>query len=216
MVRVESASRATISPVPWWLVMLEGIAAILVGLMFFSAPGATTLLLVQIIGWYWLISGIFSIVSIFIDLRQWGWKLLSGILGVIAGFVIIQHPLWSAIAFPAAYLTVLAIGGLIIGISKLFQAFTGAGWGTGLLGLLSIIFGVLILVSPSLGAVSFLVVFPAVAVIGGIVSVIAAFQMRRIEPTRVRAPYPSAVPVTGDRTRESEEHAPDEPSDRIG
>jgi uncharacterized membrane protein HdeD (DUF308 family) len=214
MVRTESVSRAKLPTVQWWLVMLEGIAAILLGIMFFAAPGATTLLLVQIIGWYWLISGIFAIVSMFIDGRQWGWKLLSGILGVIAGFIIIQHPLWSAILVPAAFLTALAIGGIIIGVAKLFQAFSGAGWGTGLLGLMSVIFGLLILVSPTLGAVAFVAVFPIVAVIGGIVAMIAAFGVRRVERGEVRGAYPSVVPVTGEQNRESDQDEPDEPPDQ--
>jgi uncharacterized membrane protein HdeD (DUF308 family) len=208
VVRTETVSRANVRIVPWWLVLLEGIAAILLGIMFFAAPGATALLLVQIVGWYWLISGIFSIVSIFIDHRLWGWKLLSGVLGVLAGFLIIQHPLWSVILVPAAFLTALAIGGIIIGVSKLIQAFSGAGWGTGFLGILSVLFGALILAQPILGAVAFLVIFPILAIVGGIVAIIAATQMRSVERGYVQAPYPSAMPVTGERRE------PKEPSDR--
>jgi uncharacterized membrane protein HdeD (DUF308 family) len=190
--------------VPWWLVFLEGLAAIIIGVLFFAAPGPTTLLLVQILGWYWLIAGIFSIVSIFMDRRHWGWKLISGILGIVAGFLIIQNPIWSTLLVPAAFLTVVAVLGIVIGVIRLFQAFSGAGIGVGLLGLLSIIFGVLVLTNPTIGTLAFLTLLALVAVVGGVLVIIASLRMRAIEHREYRrvTPVPmaaAAVPVTGER-----------------
>jgi uncharacterized membrane protein HdeD (DUF308 family) len=79
--------------VPWWLVLLEGIAAIILGLLLLTAPQATLLVLVQLLGIYWLVKGIFQIISIFIDSSRWGWKLFAGILGIVAGIIILGHPL---------------------------------------------------------------------------------------------------------------------------
>jgi len=33
--------------VPWWLVLLEGIALVILGILLFASPGMTTLILVQ-------------------------------------------------------------------------------------------------------------------------------------------------------------------------
>jgi uncharacterized membrane protein HdeD (DUF308 family) len=203
MERTNAVSRRELPIVPWWLVLLEGLAAIIIGILFFAAPGATTLVLVQILGWYWLISGIFSIVSIFIDSRHWGWKLISGILGIVAGFLIIQYPGWSTLLVPAAFLSVLAILGIVIGVTRLFQAFSGAGLGIGLLGLLSIIFGALILTFPTIGTLAFLTLLALVAIVGGLLVVIASFRMRAIEHRGYRESYTAVpVPVTGERAEE--------------
>ena len=54
-----------IPSVPWWLVLLEGIAAVIIGIFLLASPGITLFALVQITGFFWLIGGIFRIVSIF-------------------------------------------------------------------------------------------------------------------------------------------------------
>ena len=128
--------------VPWWLVLIEGVAAVIIGLMLLAKPGMTTAILVQILGIYWFIAGILSIVGIFIDSSAWGWKLIVGILGIAAGIIIIRHPLWSTILVPTTLIIVLGIQGLIIGVVNIVRAFKGAGWGAGILGALSIIFGI--------------------------------------------------------------------------
>src|SRR5215204_2564211 len=103
---------------PWWLVLLEGIFAAIFGFLLLIAPGATLLFLVQVLGFYFFIGGIFRLVSLFMDTSLWGWKLFAGILGIIAGIVVVQHPLWSAIVVPT-YLVYL------IGFLAIFQGVVG-------------------------------------------------------------------------------------------
>ena len=131
--------------VPWWLVLIEGIAAVIIGVLLLAEPRMTTAVLVQVLGIYWFIAGILSIIGIFVDSSAWGWKLIIGILGIIAGLLILQHPLWATILVPTTIIIVLGIQGLIIGVVNIIRAFQGAGWGTGILGALSIIFGIILL-----------------------------------------------------------------------
>ena len=121
---------------------MEGIAAIILGLLLLTSPGATVMILVQVLGLYWLIKGILQIVSIFVDSSRWGWRLFVGILGIVAGIVILRHPMVSAVLVPS--LTVIFVGllGVTIGVINLIQAFQGSGWGVGILGALSILFGI--------------------------------------------------------------------------
>jgi uncharacterized membrane protein HdeD (DUF308 family) len=164
--------------VPWWLVLLQGIAAIIIGVLLLTSPGATVAFLVLVLGFYWLISGIFSIISIFIDKSQWGWKLFMGILGILAGIIVIQHPLVSTLVIPTFAATVVGVMGIIMGVIGLIQAFQGGGWGVGVLGVLSIIFGILILANPMISAVALVIVLGVFGVVGGILGIIAAFQMK--------------------------------------
>jgi uncharacterized membrane protein HdeD (DUF308 family) len=164
--------------VPWWLVLIEGIAAFVIGLMLLAKPGMTTTILVQIIGIYWFIAGILSVVSIFIDSSAWGWKLIIGILGIVAGLMIIRHPLWSTVLVPTTLIIVLGIEGIIIGAVNIVRAFKGAGWGAGILGAMSIIFGILLVINPAMGALALPFVLGIFALAGGIMAVVAAFRMR--------------------------------------
>lgn len=166
--------------VPWWLVLLEGIAAVIIGIFLLTSPGITLFALVQVTGFFWLIGGIFRIVSIFVDSSSWGWKLLGGVIGILAGLVILQHPLWSTLLLPAVYVVILGIQGIILGGASLVMAFRGGGWGTGVLGALSILLGIVLLLNPLFIGIAVLpFVLGAFALLGGILAIVAAFMMRK-------------------------------------
>ena len=163
---------------PWWLVLINGIAVLILGILLLTNTKATLFIMIQFLGIYWLVAGIFSIIGIFVDKTSWGWKLFSGILGIIAGILVLNHPLWSAILVPTTLVFILGIQGIIVGILGIVQAFKGAGWGAGILGALSIIFGIVLMMNPILGAAALPWVLGIFGVVGGIFAIIAAFRMR--------------------------------------
>jgi uncharacterized membrane protein HdeD (DUF308 family) len=167
---------------PWWLVLLSGIALVLIGILLITDSDQTLYTLVLFLGIWWFIGGILDLVSLFIDRTHWGWKLFSGILGIIAGAIIIRHPMWAAVLVPATLVWVIGIFGIIIGAIELLRAFQGAGWGAGILGVASIILGI-ILVSADVGvAVQTAIVAGSIwAIIAGIASIVWSFRLRSAE-----------------------------------
>ena len=199
-----SAVEAQKSMVPWWLVLIEGIAAIIIGILLFLRPAATTIILIQFLGIYWLITGIFSIISLIWDRSAWGWKLFSGILGILAGILIIQNPLWSTLLVPVTLALVLGGIGIVIGILQLVDAFRGGGWGVGILGGISILLGILLIARPVIAGLTLPWVLGGLLIFGGILAIVAAFGLRSVEhelkesrsqAARVSAAAP--IPVTG-------------------
>jgi uncharacterized membrane protein HdeD (DUF308 family) len=166
---------------PWWLVLLEGIAAVIIGLFLLTAPGATLFVLIQVLGIFWLVGGIFRIIGIFIDTSLWGWKLIGGVLGILAGIVVLQHPIWSTVLVPGIYVIILGIQGLLLGGVTLVTAFQGEGWGVGILGVLSIVFGLVLLFNPWIGVAILPLLLGAFGIVGGIAAIVAAFRMRSSE-----------------------------------
>jgi uncharacterized membrane protein HdeD (DUF308 family) len=164
--------------IPWWLVLLEGIALVVLGILLLLKPGMTTLVFIQFLGIYWFVAGIFRIVSIFLDRTMWGWKLVAGILGILAGLVVIQHPLWSPFVVGATLVILLGIQGIIMGGISLFQAFKGAGWGAGILGALSILFGIYLLANTGAATLVLPWVVGVLALVGGIASIFMAFRIK--------------------------------------
>ena len=163
----------------WWVVLLQGIAAIVIGLLLFTDPQPTLVTLTLFLGVYWFIGGIFDLVRTFTDSADWGWHLIAGLLGVLAGLAIVRNPLWAAMLVPATLVWVLGILGVVIGVLTFVQAFRGGGWGPGSMGALSIIFGLLLIFGNVFITASFLVFLIAgVAVVGGIVAVIMSFQIK--------------------------------------
>jgi uncharacterized membrane protein HdeD (DUF308 family) len=109
---------------------------------------------------------------------MWGWKLFAGILGIIAGIIIIQHPIWSTILVPTVAIIILGIDGIIIGIVSLVQAFKGGGWGVGILGVLSILFGLILVANPLIGAAALPWVLGIFGIFGGLFAIVMAFRLR--------------------------------------
>ena len=163
---------------PWWLLLIEGIAAIIVGILLFTSTEKTVVVLVQFIGLYWMIRGIFDIVSIFIDHTAWGWKLFMGIIGIIAGMLILQNTLWAAVFVPATLVWIMGLYGIFGGIVMLIQAFKGGGWGAGIMGVIFILLGIFILGNVFITTVTWIWLSGFILVIGGIVAIVQAFRQR--------------------------------------
>ena len=166
--------------IPWWLVLLNGIAALIIGGLLLTSPVKTTVVLVQLLAIYWLISGIFQIIAIFIDSTAWGWHLFSGILGILAGLIILRNgAIFGAVTVASVFVIILGVQGVIYGGIGLFQGFkNGTHWGQIILGALSILFGLYLLSNVFLGVAVLPFVGGIFAVIGGIFAIVAAFKMK--------------------------------------
>jgi uncharacterized membrane protein HdeD (DUF308 family) len=158
-----------------WLLLVEGVALLILSFLLFTTPVQATQFLVRLLGIYWLVSGIIGIVWIFFDHKQWGWRLLLGILGIIAGLVILEHPLASTILIPTLVIIVTGVLGIMIGMVALIMAFTGSGWGAAVLGILSMIFGIILVANPVFSAIGLPFVLGAVALVGGVGSLVGFF-----------------------------------------
>jgi uncharacterized membrane protein HdeD (DUF308 family)/predicted flap endonuclease-1-like 5' DNA nuclease len=181
--------------VPWWAVLIEGIAAIILGLLLLANPLTTTVILIQFLGIYWLVVGVVDIVRIFVDRTAWGWKLFTGIIGIIAGLLIIQYPLWATLLVPATLVWVFGFLGIVLGVIYLIQAFQGAGWGAGILGVLSILFGILLLMNTFAAALSLPFIIGILAIVGGVLALFGAFRLRGLEKSMAEKARAAAQPV---------------------
>jgi uncharacterized membrane protein HdeD (DUF308 family) len=166
---------------PWWLLLLGGILNIIVGILLLTNPARTVLALVWVLGLYWLIQGIFTLIGMFVDHSAWGWKLFMGILSILAGIVVLRHPIASTAVIPSILILLLGIQGVIVGIVSLIMAFRGGGWGAGILGAISIVFGIILILNyANLGTVlAFIWVVGIFAIVGGGIQIVQAFQQRQ-------------------------------------
>jgi uncharacterized membrane protein HdeD (DUF308 family) len=162
----------------WWLVLMQGVASLVIGLLLLLATGATLTFVVFMLGIWWLIQGLFLLISIFIDSTQWGWKLVGGLLGVIAGILVLQSPQMGAVLVTSVVAIIIGVMGIIIGIMALIAAFKGGGWGMGILGAVSLVLGILIVFNPLVSAQVMIWLLAIVNIIGGIIGIVMAFKLR--------------------------------------
>ena len=165
----------------WWALALRGVVAVLFGLLTFFLPGITLISLVLLFGFYALLDGIFDIVSA-IKAPGHHWPLiLEGIVGIIAGILTFLWPgitamvLLYLIGFWAIFTGVLEI---VAGVrlreviaNELMLIF---------MGVISILFGLVIIIFPGAGALAIVFWIGAYAVVFGIMLIAFAFRLRSL------------------------------------
>jgi uncharacterized membrane protein HdeD (DUF308 family) len=161
---------------PRWIVLLEGIIAILIGLFLLFRPAQTTTFLIQILGIFWLAEGILSVIGGLIYSGNRVWKLLSGILSIIAGAVILMYPIYSSVIVLTLFVIFIGIWAVVTGVVKIVLALKGGGRGIGIIGILTIILGLLLLVNFAAGVLVLPWVFGLFLILGGIGTLIEGFR----------------------------------------
>ena len=164
----------------WWSVGLRGILGILFGLICLLTPGLAVEVFVILFAAYMLVDGVFAIVAGIKAARsgeRWGLLILEGIVDLAAGLVAV---LWPAITL-VALIWIIAVWAIVSGALMLGAAFTlnldHGRWWLALGGIASIIFGILLVIEPLIGAVVLTMWIGAYAIVFGIFLLILAFQL---------------------------------------
>ena len=166
---------------PRWLNLVLGIAGIVIGLLLLLAPGASSVVIVQLVGLWWLISGVGSLVSLAWDRTLWGWTIASGLLGIVAGLAIVRHPLWSTVIVEGALFVFLGGIGLALGISLIARAVSTREWGVGVLGVVDVLVGLALLFNPLASVIALPILVGGLAMLGGAAALLAAIRGQRNE-----------------------------------
>ena len=168
----------------WWLVLLRGIAAIVFGVLAWAWPGATLITLTLFWGAYALVDGIAALWSCW-HARDRGkamWQvILIGLLGIAAGIFTFVSPGITAIAL----LLLIAVWAIANGVFQVAAAIRlrkeiANEWLLILSGVLSVAFGVMMILSPGAGALAVLWIIGAFAVAYGVLLVMFAFKLKKL------------------------------------
>jgi uncharacterized membrane protein HdeD (DUF308 family) len=176
----------------WWALALRGLAAIVFGVLAFVWPGLTLWALVLLFGAYMLVDGIFAIVAVVRAAgreARWWLLLVEGVLGVLAGLVAFLWPGITALALLYLVVAWAIVTGIlqIVGAVRLRREIEGE-WALILGGVLSVIFGVVLVVLPGPGILALVWLIGAYAVVSGVLLIVLAFRVRnRDEAEGLRA-----------------------------
>jgi len=173
---------AEIMVMPWWLVLIWGLLSLIVGLMFVFTPGVTITVFVTLIGAYWFVGGLFMIGHLLADKTHIGWKIFLAVINILAGLVILAYPLYSTIFLLAFFVIFMGFWGCLIGCVHLYQGYKSKDPGAGILGVVSLIFGILLLAYPYIAAGLIPFIIGVFAIAGGVAAVIQAFRVKKTVP----------------------------------
>jgi uncharacterized membrane protein HdeD (DUF308 family) len=167
----------------WWMLLLRGLFAIAFGILTWVLPGLSLAALVLLFGAYVTADGILGVWTAIAgrkDHEHWWVLLLWGLLGIAVGLLTFLVPGLTALVL-LFYIAIwaIAIGVLqIVAAVRLRKEIQGE-WLLILGGLVSVVFGVLLVARPAAGALAVLWLIATYAVVFGALFVLLAFKMRR-------------------------------------
>jgi uncharacterized membrane protein HdeD (DUF308 family) len=184
----------------WWTLVLRGVAAVIFGVLTFIAPGASLFALVALFGAYAIVNGVLDLVLAARGRAgegRWGWLVFEGILSIVAGALTL---LWPGIT---ALVLLFVIAGWAIGTGiaqviaavRLREQIRGE-WLLALAGVLSVAFGVLLVLFPGAGALAVVIWIGAYAIVFGALLIALGVRLRSWGRSSTREAPAGAAPVT--------------------
>jgi uncharacterized membrane protein HdeD (DUF308 family) len=181
---------------PWWALASRGVIAIAFGVLALLSPGLTLLGLIALFGVYSLVGGAVSVIGAIKNKRHdndWWLPLLLGVVSIGAGIVAVMHPGLTALVLVLLIgANALATGVLDIAAAVRLRKTIEGEWLLALSGVAAILFGALVFLFPSAGAVALIWMISMYALVTGALLLGVAMRLRsrttvasRVEERRV-------------------------------
>jgi uncharacterized membrane protein HdeD (DUF308 family) len=181
----------------WWVFVLRGIAAIALGILAFVAPGPTLVALIAVFAAYAIFDGVLAIAAgVSVEGGPRWLFILGGILGIVVGLLTINRPDVTAIAL--VYL--IAVWAVATGVAEAvgayqFRQVLENEWLLAISGIVSVAFGVLLIVYPGDGVMAILWLIGFYALFAGIMYVASGLRLRGVHEKL--QPFEKAVASAG-------------------
>ncbi|MDS1269996.1 HdeD family acid-resistance protein [Lipingzhangella sp. LS1_29] len=167
----------------WWALVIRGVAALVFGILALVWPELTLVVLVILVGVFFLVDGVFLVTGAISGAAQ-GHRWLpvfQGVLSLIFGGLVLLWPEVSALVllmFIAAWALATGVVQIVTAL-RLRRELTGE-WLLVLSGLLSVLFGIALLVWPAVGAIAVAWLIGCYVIVLGVMWFVLGLQLRRI------------------------------------
>ena len=171
----------------WWVIGLRGLAAILFGVLAFIWPGMTLAVLVLLFGAYALVDGVLTLLAaVRGGVQHRIVMLVEGLVSVLAGLATFVWPGLTALVL----LYIIAFWAIVTGVLEIVAAIRvrraiSNELGLVIGGVLSVVFGVVLLIAPGAGALAVIFLIGAYAVVFGIALLGLAWRLREHHQTAI-------------------------------
>ena len=166
----------------WWALALRGLFAVLFGIAAFALPGITLGALVLLYGAYAFVDGVFAITAALVGRTEgvpWWALLVEGLFGIAVGVLTMFWPGITALALLFMISAWAVVTGVleIVAAIRLRKEIQGE-WLLALSGILSVLFGLALVVNPGAGALAVVWLIGAYAIVFGLLLIALGFRLR--------------------------------------
>src|SRR5437588_8290175 len=165
----------------WWLVLLQGVLSVVLGVLALAKPGVTLGVLILLWGLFALLNGVvdvFHAIGAAGSHRSWGWQLAGGLVGILAGLAILRWPGLSALFV----LYLVALWAIMMGLVRIVGAIADHealphAWLVALAGVVSLLFGIAMFAWPAAGLLTLVYLVGFYAIVYGVITCVMAFRL---------------------------------------
>jgi uncharacterized membrane protein HdeD (DUF308 family) len=162
--------------------MLKGLCAIVFGLLTLAWPGVTVITLVLLYGAFALVDGVLALAAAIkggVPAPRW-WLAIMGVIGIAAGLLTFGWPGITALVL----LFLIAVWAITTGIMQIVGAIRlrkeiDDEWLLIAGGVLSVLFGIVLVLQPRVGLVALVSIIGAYAILYGLLEVWFAWRLHR-------------------------------------
>lgn len=166
----------------WWVLLLRGLISVAFAVLIWMQPAITLKALIILFGAFAFVDGVLGVwtaLSSRKDRNNWWLLMLWGLVGIGIGIITFVAPGVTALAL----LFYIAIWAIVTGVLEIITAVRlrkeiEGEWLLGLAGLVSLVFGILLIAHPGAGILAVLWLLAAYALILGVLMIILAFKVR--------------------------------------
>jgi len=165
----------------WWAFVLQGVLAIAIGVATFVAPQPSLTAFIAVFAIYALVTGLFQVIGGLSMPTGPKWSLVAGgVLAIAIGVLTFAQPQNTAVAVTL----LVAVFAIATGVSEVAAAYQlrslGNTFWLGLSGVVSVVFGVLLISQPSTGVLAVLWLIGFYAIFAGILSIAFGIQLKSV------------------------------------
>lgn len=183
----------------WWLFMLRGVVGVLFGLMVWMLPGLGLVAILSFLAAWLAVDGVSSLVQAARgapDLtgrhRSRTWLAIDGVLSLVLAAAVLVLPGLSAITL----VLMVAAWAIAVGTLRIVLGIRAGDWMLGLLGGLSVAFGIWLAVAPGPGLLALIWLVGLQAVMTGFLFLAFGWRLRRVAHDP-HGEAPAAAATTG-------------------
>lgn len=164
----------------WWLLAVSGVFSVIIGGLLIFWPGATITVVTAIVGFFMIVTGVIRFfVSVLDSHAEDRWLMaLAGIIGIVLGVIVMKNPEGTI----KVIALIVAVFWLISGLVDFFRGLTNPSLPDRsiriVFGLMSVLFGVVVLVWPAITIGVLAVVAGIYSVSFGVLEIVASFQLK--------------------------------------
>lgn len=188
--------------VNWGMLAVRGLCAIAFGILAWIWPGLTVFVMIVLFGAYALVDGIAAIVAAVrgVPGTSRPWLAVTGALGVLLGIAALAWPGLTSLVLLmliAAWAVVTGVFEIVAAV-RLRREIRGEGWHIAS-GIISVLLGIALFAWPATGVLALVWLIGLFSIVFGVVALVAAFQLRRLghgggrHSVRPGSPGPAAV-----------------------